>query len=140
MVSVVDAYAQVNSVTVELKTELDLAYWGLTAFDFYPTGKVYYETSTSLLDHGSVFASSSSGHRVGPSVNVLTGIAEAEHTVTYLARPPANPQLVLSAEVRLMNLPEGYRPPAALGVIPLEEPGIMLLPVQFTLPILLSRR
>jgi hypothetical protein len=132
-VTLINACSDGTRTILRIRTDLDPQYWGLSASDFSPVGKVYFETSTVFLQNGQLFSSTSSGKRDGPFFNLFDQLAQAEHTFVYPATPSPNSKFELKAEVTLANLPPSYKPPAT--GIAFVEPGIIIVPTQFTLPV-----
>jgi len=137
-IRVVDACTDGNQTVLHFETELDPQVWGLTALDFPPTGRVYFETSTILLENGELFSGISGGSRDGPWFDSTENRAKARYTLSHPEAASLSSSFELTAEVTLLDLPSTYRPPAMPLPVQLLEGGILLIPVQLHLPVTMT--
>jgi hypothetical protein len=136
-VEVLSACSDGNQTVVQLQTELDTRYWKLNDVDFGPTRGVYFETATVLLENGELFSSNSSGERSQVEFNQINQVARVRQTDIYPRAPSPNSQLLLKAEVTLLNLSPIYKPPDSATPIAFAEPGLIVVPLQFHLPVVI---
>jgi hypothetical protein len=134
-VEVLKACSDGNQTVVQIQTTLDSHYWKLNASDFEPVRGVDFETGTVLLETGVLFSSTSSGERSPVEFNPLNQVARVLQTQTYPQVPSPNAQFLLKAEVTLLNLPPTYLPPDSDTPIAFADPGIIVVPIQFQLPV-----
>lgn len=137
-VAITNACSDEYRTVVQMLAELDPAVWGLSREDFPPLGNVYFDTSTVLLEDGQAFSGIAGGARHGPWFDEEDQLAKVSSTLIHPEPASAASAFELIAEVTLLNLPDEYRPPLGLGRIDIVEIGVIVIPVQFQLPVTMA--
>jgi hypothetical protein len=116
------------NTTLILQTELDPEFWQLSETDFYPNGKVYFETSILFLENNEMYSTVSSGKRDDPVFDFQNHSVSTIQTFVFPKQPMPNSEFTIKANVTLGDLPGSYIPPAGVS---LKEPGVIKVPIEY---------